>query len=296
MTTHERFILEDGSYIRFKKSGSGKPLILLHTIRNRLEYFDQITPLLENFYTVYALDLPGFGDSPVNKATNYDQSYMTKAVVGFVKNNKLSKLTLAGESIGGVLCATVAIMLPKQVEKIFVFNPYDYDTNFGEGVRRANLFARFIIWNMSLPVVGNFFAALENKLILWLIFRGGVYNKKAITFKYISLLSTSTRKPGNVYHTRNVFSNFKSWTEAKKQYKELKVPVTLVYSEHDWSSADDRLESRDLLNPEKYVELTDTGHFSFLDAPENAANVIKSWRQIADPVQTSADPKTDKGR
>ena len=68
MTTHERFTLEDGSYIRFKKSGSGKPLILLHTIRNRLEYFDQITPLLENFYTVYALDLPGFGDSPVNKA------------------------------------------------------------------------------------------------------------------------------------------------------------------------------------------------------------------------------------
>jgi pimeloyl-ACP methyl ester carboxylesterase len=73
-----------------------------------------------------------------------------------------------------------------------------------------------------------------------------------------------------------VFSNFKSWTEAKKQYRELKVPVTLVYGEHDWSSAEDRLESRDLLNPGKYVELTDTGHFSFLDAPENAAKVIKS--------------------
>lgn len=276
MTTHERFILEDGSYIRFKKSGSGKPLILLHTIRNRLEYFDQITPLLENFYTVYVLDLPGFGDSPVNKAANYDQSYMTRAIVDFARKNKLFKLTLAGESIGGVLSATVAKMLPKQVEKIFVFNPYDYDTNFGEGVRRANLFARFIIWNMSLPVVGNFFAALENRLILWLIFRGGVYNKKAITFEYVSLLSTSTGKPGNVYHTRNVFSNFKSWTEAKDQYKELQVPVTLVYGSQDWSAAEERRESRDLLNPEKYVELRNTGHFSFLDAPEKAADILKS--------------------
>ena len=274
MTTHERFILEDGSYIRFKKSGSGKPLILLHTIRNRLEYFDQITPLLENFYTVYALDLPGFGDSPVNKATNYDQSYMTKAVVDFVKNNKLSKLTLAGESIGGVLCATVAMMLPKQVEKIFVFNPYDYDTNFGEGVRRANLFARFIIWNMSLPFFGNFFAALENRLILWLIFRGGVYNKKAITYKYVSQLSTSTRKPGNVYHIRNVFLNFRSWTEAKKQYKKLSTPITLVYGEHDWSSPKERSESRALLNPKTYVELKNVGHFSFLEAPEKVAEII----------------------
>ena len=277
MTTHERFILEDGSYIRFKKSGSGKPLILLHTIRNRLEYFDQITPLLENFYTVYVLDLPGFGDSPVNRAANYDQSYMTRAIVDFAKKNKLFKLTLAGESIGGVLCATVAIMLPRQVENIFVFNPYDYDTNFGEGVRRANLFARFIIWNMSLPVIGNFFAALENRLILWLIFRGGVCNKKAITLKYVSLLSTSTRKPGNVYHTRNVFSNFKSWTEAKNQYRELKVPVTLVYGSRDWSSKEERGESRDLLNPKKYVELRDAGHFSFLDAPEKAADILKSY-------------------
>ena len=276
METFDRFILKDGSYIRYRKSGSGKPLILLHTIRNRLEYFDRIYPLLENSFTVYALDLPGFGDSPVNKAVNYDQTYMAGAIASFIVENKLSKLTLAGESIGAVLCATISNMLPTQVEKIFVFNPYDYDTNFGEGVRRANLFARFIIWNMSLPVVGNFFAALENKLILWLIFRGGVYNKKAITFKYISLLSTSTKKSGNVYHTRNVFSNFKSWTEAKKQYRELRVPVTLVYGEHDWSSAENRLESRNLLNPENYIELTDTGHFSFLDAPENAAKVIKS--------------------
>ena len=102
-----------------------------------------MTPFLTKFFTVYAIDLPGFGDSPVNKDVNYDQEYMAKAVADFVVNQKLSKLTLVGESIGGVLCATVTSMLPKKVERIFVFNPYDYDTFFGEGVRRANQFARF---------------------------------------------------------------------------------------------------------------------------------------------------------
>ena len=76
---------------------------------------------------------------------------------------------MTGESIGGVLCATIAATSPKRVNQIFVFNPYDYDTFFGEGVRRANLFARFIIWSMSLPAVGKVFTALENRLILWLI-------------------------------------------------------------------------------------------------------------------------------
>ena len=124
MSNSERFFLEDGSYIRFKKSGSGRPLVLLHTIRNRLEYFDRVTPFLTKFFTVYAIDLPGFGDSPVYKDVNYDQQYIAKAVVDFVTKKKLSKLTFVGESIGGVLCTTIALMLPKKVERIFVFNPY----------------------------------------------------------------------------------------------------------------------------------------------------------------------------
>ena len=235
-----------------------------------------MTPFLTKFFTVYAIDLPGFGDSPVYKDVNYDQQYIAKAVVDFVAKKKLSKLTFVGESIGGVLCTTIALMLPKKVERIFVFNPYDYDTFFGEGVRRANQFARFIIWIMSLPVIGSFFTALENKLILWLIFRGGVYNKKAITYRYVSLLSTSIRKPLNVYHTQNVFSNYKSWTDSKKQYAKISVPITLVYGEYDWSSPRERGESRALLRPQNYVELEDTGHFSILEAPEKAANIIKS--------------------
>ena len=278
MSDFKKFYLKDGSYIRYKKSGSGKPLLLLHTIRNRLEYFDRVVPLLADSYTVYAIDLPGFGDSPVNKNEEYNQRYMTKAISDFIIKNKISKLTLAGESIGGVLCATIAAALPKKVNQIFVFNPYDYDTFFGEGVRRANLFARFIIWSMSLPAVGKVFTALENRLILWLIFRGGVYNKKAITYSYISLLSTSIRKSSNIYHTRSVFCNFSSWSEAKKQYGKLKTPVTLVYGDHDWSTSKERLESRDLLNPKKYIELQDTGHFSFLEAPEKSANIIKFCR------------------
>ena len=72
-----------------------------------------------------------------------------------------------------------------------------------------------------------------------------------------------------------------SLSEAKKQYRRLKVPVTLVYGDRDWSSSEDRLESRDLLNPKKYVELTDTGRFSFLEALEKAAGIIKPWRQIS---------------
>ena len=51
-------------------------------------------PLLEDSYTVYALDLPGFGASP-SKAVNYDEPYMTDALAEFIVKNKLNKLILA---------------------------------------------------------------------------------------------------------------------------------------------------------------------------------------------------------
>ena len=137
MTDINKFNLRDGTYIRFTKIGKGEPLVLLHTIRNRLEYFDLVIPYLKDTYTVYAIDLPGFGDSPVNKNTNYDQSFMTDAVIDFIEQNNLSNVTLAGESIGGVLPITVANKIPDKIKKIFSFNPYDYDKKFGDGVRRV---------------------------------------------------------------------------------------------------------------------------------------------------------------
>ena len=66
----EKFNLDDGTYIRFKKIGKGKPILLLHTFRNRLEYSDKLGELIKNKFTVYSIDLPGFGDSPINKETN----------------------------------------------------------------------------------------------------------------------------------------------------------------------------------------------------------------------------------
>ena len=275
MPNIKKFNLGDGTYIRFTKIGKGEPLVLVHTITNRLEYFDLVIPYLQDTYTVYAIDLPGFGDSPVYKNTNYNQSFMTDAVINFIEQNNLSNVTLAGESIGGVLPITVANKIPDKIKKIFSFNPYDYDKKFGDGVRRGNLVSRFIIWSMSLPILGNFFSMLESKIVLWLIFMGGVHNKSAITNQYLSILTSSILKSGNLYHLRNVFLNFNSWAEAKKVYKDMKVPIKLIYGEYDWSNDTERNETMRLLGLDQYITLDNVGHFSFLEAPEKIADILK---------------------
>ena len=116
----------------------------MHTLRNRIEYSDNLLPYLCEYFTVYIIDLPGHGDSPINKAVNYTHEYLTESVVKFIESKNLNKLIIAGESIGGVLSASIAKKIPERIKKIFCFNSYDYDKKFAQGVRRGNFMAEFL--------------------------------------------------------------------------------------------------------------------------------------------------------
>ena len=268
----KKFNVKDNTFIRYEVIGEGPPILLLHTIRNRLEYSYKVSDVLKKKYTLYLLELPGFGDSPININTKYDQEFFTGCVVDFIKKNKLKNLIVAGESIGGVLSATTAVKLPKIVNKIFLFNPYDYDNYFGEGISRANLFAKFILFNISLPIVGSFFSSLENKIIL----RGGFFDIKCLSNEYLNLLCSSIKKNGYTYHFRNVLKNYKSWTEAKKLYNKVNIPVKLIYGDNDWANKNNRNNTKDNFGLANYNIIKNCGHFSFLEKPNEVAKILSS--------------------
>ena len=272
----KKFNIKDNTFIRYEVIGKGPPILLLHTIRNRLEYSYKVSDLLKKKYTLYLLELPGFGDSPININTKYDQEFFTNCVVDFIKENKLKNLIIAGESIGAVLSATTAVKLPKIVNKIYLFNPYDYDNYFGEGISRANLFAKFILFNISLPVVGSFFSSLENKIILKNILRGGFFDIKCLSNEYLNLLCSSIKKNGYTYHFRNVLKNYKSWTEAKKHYNKIKIPVGLVYGDNDWANENNKNDTKGFFDLVNYNIIKDCGHFSFLEKPKEVSEILSS--------------------
>ncbi|PPR43036.1 MAG: 2-succinyl-6-hydroxy-2,4-cyclohexadiene-1-carboxylate synthase [Alphaproteobacteria bacterium MarineAlpha8_Bin1] len=270
----QKFNLQNNSYIRFKKYGKGQPILLLHTFRNRLEYCENVANLLKNNYSVYIIDLPGFGDSSINVDTQYTQEFFTDSIIYFIEKKKLKDLIIAGESIGGVLPISISLKIPRKIEKIFSFNPYDYDEFFGDGISRGNFFARFIMFHCGLPLVGKFFIGLENKFILRNIMNGGFTNSKNLTDEFLNLLIKANKKPGYIYHFRNVLSNFKSWSNTKNFYNKLKVPIKLVYGEDDWANKANRYSTMNKLNLNTYLTINDCGHFSFLEKPKEVANII----------------------
>jgi pimeloyl-ACP methyl ester carboxylesterase len=271
--------LSNNQTIRYLKTGSGAPLILMHTIRTQLEYFYQAIPTLAKHYTVYAIDLPGHGESSIDTKAQYDEPYLRKAVVEFIHTLNLNNVTVAGESIGATLALTVASALPERITRVIASNTYDYETRYADGVRRGNWFANIVIANYAIPIHGAIFAASENWLFLGFCMQGGLKRKSWMPSQLLSAINSAGYRKGYRYVERNVFSHWRSWANARSLYTGVKAPVTLIYGDHDWSTLAERQRTAKDLGYIDFVTLTNTGHFSFVDNPDELLNFILSAHQ-----------------
>lgn len=263
--------------LRYLKAGNGQPLLLLHTIRTQLDYFEDVIPLLSKHFTVYALDLPGHGYSSIDTKADYDEPYFRHAVAAFIERLELQQLTIAGESIGAVIALTVAGQLPNRIRAVVASNTYDYDKRYADGLRRGNLLANFIIGQFAIPGLGAIFAAMENKILLGLVLRGGLKAKGWMPDRLLTKFNNAGKRKGFRHVERATFAGWRSWGQARGRYATVKAAVTLVYGDHDWSTPTERMRTAEALKVQPII-LEDTGHFGFVDRPEELAQIILNTR------------------
>lgn len=266
--------ISDKLSLRYEKSGSGPPLVLLHTIRTQLEHFRDLAPLLARSFTVYAVDLPGHGHSPIDRSATYDEPYMRQGVVGFLEALNLRNVTIVGESIGAVLALTAAAEVPDRIRAVYALNTYDYETRYGDGIRRGNWFANIIVGSLQIPIFGAIGAALADRRILGKIMGGGYADPRKLPADLLDEFHKTGGRPHYHYVERKVSSGWRSWSKARERYAAVKAPVTLIYGDKDWSRVPERERTKALLKNARMVTLPNTGHFSAVENPKGAANVI----------------------
>jgi pimeloyl-ACP methyl ester carboxylesterase len=221
--TVKYFSRSDGSRLRYFTAGSGPALVLMHTIRTQLDYFQRVIPQLWDSFTVYALDLPGMGWSDIVPGARYEEPVLRAA----------------------------------------------------SGLERGNLFARFIISSVRMPILGPVFASLENRPIMKGVMRGGVVDKATLPEDFIAALRHSGRRKGYSRVARAVYRSLKGFAKARDRYPDVSVPVTLVYSDDDWSRPAERQHVASLLAEVERVTLPNTGHFSALERPKEMARILR---------------------
>jgi len=258
--------------LRYLTGGTGAPLVLLHTVRTQAEHFRHLIPLVQERYTVYALDLPGMGYSEIVPGASYEEPAMRGAVKQLVTQLDLSDVTLIGESIGAVLALTAAADLPERVRRVVAINPYDYTG----GLARSSLLARLVMAGVRAPGIGPTFAGVEPKPIMRAVLRGGVADKTALREDYLDELLKVGRRPGYPTVAHGVYTNLHSLIAARSRYTDVSAPIHLIYGDKDWSRPSDRQANRELLPAAEFTQVPDTGHFIALERPDVPATLLNS--------------------
>ncbi|UOY92534.1 alpha/beta fold hydrolase [Ectobacillus sp. JY-23] len=121
--SEERFT---GSYgkLAYTVKGSGPPLLLIHSISLGASPFcwRKNIDALASRYTVYALELPGFGSSE-KRPMIYTANIFIPAITEFIEKVVQARVSIITRDLPAAYCSYIAYIRPELVAKLLLITP-----------------------------------------------------------------------------------------------------------------------------------------------------------------------------
>ncbi|MEX2591840.1 MAG: alpha/beta fold hydrolase [Anditalea sp.] len=104
--------------LNFKKTGQGKPIIILHGLFGSADNWLSIATGLEKDFTTFLIDQRNHGDSGHHE--EWDYKAMAEDLAEFMEEQGLEKTHLMGHSMGGKTAMTFALAYPEKVDRMII--------------------------------------------------------------------------------------------------------------------------------------------------------------------------------
>jgi pimeloyl-ACP methyl ester carboxylesterase len=120
---HSETVNVDGYQIHYLVGGSGRPLVLVHGLGSRgADWAEMIPALVRGGYRIYAPDLLGYGLSSKPADASYSIPLQASIVQGFLDSQHLSRVDMAGWSMGGWIAMRVALNQPDRIRRLVLLD------------------------------------------------------------------------------------------------------------------------------------------------------------------------------
>ena len=125
-----RYVTVNGIKAHYQVAGDGRPLLLLHGLGASVATWrDNIGPLSQAF-RVYALDLPGHGDSDKPDIDYNADNRVLQFIARTVESIGMDRPAIIGSSIGGALALMMALRHPDMVSRLVLVDSASLGRDF----------------------------------------------------------------------------------------------------------------------------------------------------------------------
>ncbi|OLF10345.1 alpha/beta fold hydrolase [Actinophytocola xanthii] len=266
----------DGLRVRYRVTGDGPPVLLLHGIARSLEDWTEQHQLLEGF-RVYSVDLPGFGESDPLPGRATLPPY-AEHVRGFLDAvGERQPVHVVGNSLGGAVAMLLALRHPDRVRSMVLVA----SAGFGREVTIAlRLLALRPVGRLLLRPSRAGARRMERAL-----FRDGSF----VTEERVERSLAFARRPHGARVMLELCRSLGTFRGVRPGWRELLLtataragaPTLVVWGSHDLILPAAHLaEARTLLPHVRTHLFPDTGHMPQIErAEEFAALVQKFWAE-----------------
>jgi pimeloyl-ACP methyl ester carboxylesterase len=286
----ERMTVRVGEHeINTIKAGSGPPLVLVHGFGAGIGFWCGNIDALSEKYTVYAMDMLGFGRSsrpkPNFKGPEQAEDYFTSFLEGWRQSVGLKRFVLLGHSLGGYVSACYALKHHDKIAHLILADPWGVPQKPPVEQRQLSFSQRMIVKALTLSspllamrAVGPYGPSLVAK------------TRPDIPAKFSHILENPEVVTNYLYH-----SNAQSPATGELAFSHLTeglgwakrplinrlpalpntVPTTILYGSHTWMDKDAGVEmSRQMPGPVTVKEVHHSGHHIYIDNADHFNKVI----------------------
>jgi pimeloyl-ACP methyl ester carboxylesterase len=264
-SAHQRWVTVEGRPVNTIELGEGPAIVFVHGLSGSWPNWLEQLPVFAADHRVIAMDLPGFGHSPMPREKITISEY-ARILDGLLETLGVSAATLVGNSMGGFVSSELAIAYPRRVERLVLVSAAGISTYRHRDVERVEPYLRRVA--PILAVYTGWTAARSD----WMARRPGLRNMTlGMVTRHPSRLPATLAaeqlrgagKPGFMQALRANIDY-----PIKGRLPEIACPTLIV-----WGDEDRVIPVRDadvfaeLIPGSRKVIFEDTGHMAMLERP-----------------------------
>ena len=264
---NSRYLKTDNFDIHYIKEGRGDPVILIHGGGMWLYSYRDIIPELSRAFTVYALDMPGYGYTvPINSSPHYGLQVMTDTLLEFMNALKIEKASLAGHSWGGGWAIHFTHKHPERVENLVLIDSSGLDV---PDVHEWEF--------LKYPIIGEALVQCISSHGVRRRLERSFFHKDLVTPEMVTEVYTPMKCRTN-RKAQCLLSRNQNWKLTEKAMPDIRKRVLLIWGECD-RYLDQRLATKFAARfaNMKLVMLKDCGHSAHEEYPEVVSGLITEF-------------------
>jgi pimeloyl-ACP methyl ester carboxylesterase len=138
---HQRWVTVADRPVNTIELGAGPPIVFVHGLSGSWPNWLEQLPVFAADHRVIAMDLPGFGHSPM-PAETITISLYARILDSLLETLQIDAATVVGNSMGGFVSSELAIAFPQRVERLVLISGAGISTYRHKQVERLEPYLR----------------------------------------------------------------------------------------------------------------------------------------------------------